>query len=138
MINIRHDNHGDTLCLSTMVRMVPVELHTKFAANIIGNDLMRGPWWMRAMVWAVGKLRGWPKTVTWFLFLSKFERGMATDVVDGFARHIRTGKDYSDPKSVGGLNQAEIQITGNLLRDLLKGVELPPIYRSTLWPEVKP
>lgn len=135
MINIRHDNHGDTLFLSSMVRMVPIELHTKFAANIIGNDLMRGPWWMRAMIWTVGKLRGWSKTATWFLFLKEYGRGMSTGVVDAFVLHINHGKDRSDLKSVGGLNQEEIRTTEDMLRCLLKDVDVSPLCRSVLWPE---
>jgi hypothetical protein len=134
MHSLRHDNHADVGILSAMVECVPVHKHTLFAAALVGRDLMRGPWWLRAMASTVKLLRGWTATTTWFLFLERLGRGYASDIVSNFSSHIVTGKDQSDWRSVGGLNQQEIDTTVMLLRNLLKGIEVHSLYRSILDP----
>lgn len=54
MSNLRHDNHGDMLVLSTMVELVPAHRRIALAAALLGRGLMRGPWWLRGLVWCVG------------------------------------------------------------------------------------
>lgn len=132
MSGLRHDNVADMNVLSSMVKIVPSHLQTALAAAIIGRDLMRGPWWLRGLVWCVGSIRGWAKTTTWYLFLSRFQRGMSEQVVMEFARHINHGKDLSDPRSVGGLNQREVDDTVFVLRNLLRNVDLHPTHRAVL------
>lgn len=134
MHNLRHNNHADVGILSAMVECVPAEKHTLFASALVGRDLMRGPWWLRAMASVVGRVRGWTPTTTWFLFLERIGRGYASDIVVNFSSHIVTGKDQSDRRSVGGLNQQEIDTTIMLLRNLLAGVEVHSLYRSILTP----
>lgn len=131
---LRHNSLADLGILSALVDSVPAEKHVLFAAALVGRDLMRGPWWLHAMASTVGLLRGWTATTTWFLFLTKFGRGYATDIVSDFSSHIVTGTDRSDRRSVGGLNQQEIDITVMMLRNLLAGVELHPFFRSILDP----
>lgn len=129
---LRHDNFADMNVLSSMVKLVPVDMQTAFAAALLGRDLMRGPWWLQGLVWCVRSIRGWAKTTTWYLFLSRFQRGMPEQIVREFARHINHGTDLSDPRSVGGLNQREVEDTVFVLRNVLRNVDLPPTYRAAL------
>lgn len=138
MDGLKHDNYADVGILSAMVECVPASKHTLFAAALVGRDLMRGPWWLRSLAGTVGWVRGWERTTTWFLLLTQIERGMASDIVSDFSSHIVTGKDQSDRRSVGGLNQEEIGVTLMLLRNLLSGVELHPLYQSVLNPTPAP
>lgn len=71
-------------------------------------------------------------TTTWYLFLTRFQRGLPEQVVAEFARHIRDGKDASDIRSAGGLNQQEVNDTLQFLRGCLRGVDLHPTYRAVL------
>lgn len=132
MYELRHDNLGDMGILSSMVELIPAHRRVIFAAALVGRDLMRGPWWLRGLVWSVGSIRGWPKTTTWHLFLSRFQRGMPEQIIKDFSSHIMLGKDVSDVRSAGGLNQREVDDTVFLLRNCLRGVEINPIYRSVL------
>ena len=134
MHNLRHDNRADVGILSAIVECVPAEKHTLFASALLVRDLMRGPWWLRAMTSIVGRLRGWTQMTTWYLFLGRIGQGFASDIVVNFSSHIMTGKDQSDLRSVGGLNQQEIDTTIMLLRNLLIGVDIDPLYRSILNP----
>ena len=133
MSYFRHTNHVDMNILSSLVALVPADKQIKFAANLLGKDLMRGPWWLRSLQWFVKSVRRWDSTITWYLMLTKLQRGFAEDVVRDFATHIRHGKDLSDSRSIGGLNQQEVEITVQLLRHLLQGTELPPGYAAALW-----
>lgn len=132
MAELCNDNFADVGILSALVECVPEEKHALFAAALVSRNLMRGPWWLHAMASTVGLLRGWTATTTWFLFLTKLGRGYASDIVSDFSNHIVTGKDRSDRRSVGGLNQQEIDITLLLLRNLLVGVDLHPVYQSVI------
>lgn len=134
MAELSHRNHADMNILRGMVLMVPKEAQVKFAANVCGQRLMLGPWWLRVMHWTICRVRGWNPTVTWFLFFERLQRGFPEQVIDDFARHIAFGKDASDARSVGGLNQAEVTTTLSLLRHFLKGVDLPTVYANVLWP----
>jgi len=107
----------------------------RFAANVCGQRLMLGPWWLRSMHWGICKLRGFHPTTAWYLFFERLQRGYAEQVVTGFAHHIAHGKDASDRRSVGGLNQQEVETTLTILRHMLKGAELPIVYQSALWPQ---
>ena len=132
MSKLRHDNVGDMGILSSMVELVPPHRHVAFAAALMGRDLMRGPWWLRGLVWCVRSARGWTKTTTWHLFLTRFQRGMPEQIVREFSRHIMLGKDMSSARSVGGLNQREVDEAVFLLRNLLRDVDIHSIYRAVL------
>lgn len=131
---IRHDSLADVGILSAMVELVPTHRRILFASALVGNDLMRGPWWLRYMTSAVRAVRGWTKTTTWFVLLERLGRDYADDIIASFSSHVVNGKDHSDRRSVGGLNQREIEITLMLLRNLLAGVELHSLYQSILFP----
>lgn len=130
MSALRHDRTGDIALLSAMVDLVPPHRHVAFAAALLGRDLMRGPWWLRGLVGCVVTIRGWAKTTAWYLFLTRFQRGMPEQIIKEFSRHIILGHDASDSRSVGGLNQREIDDTVLLLRNLLHEVDIAPIYRA--------
>lgn len=130
MSALRHDRKVDIALLSAMVELVPPHRHVAFAAALLGRDLMRGPWWLRGLVGSVVALRGWAKTTAWYLFLNRFQRGMPEQIIKEFSRHIVLGHDASDSRSAGGLNQREIDDTVFLLRNLLRGVDIAPIYRA--------
>lgn len=132
MSELRHDKVGDVAILSSMVQLVPPHRHVVFAAALLGRDLMRGPWWMRGLVWCVASIRGWAKTTTWHLFLNRFQRGLPEQVITAFSSHILFGEDASDTRSIGGLNQREMDDTVFLLRNCLHGVEIHPTYRAVL------
>ena len=128
MSALRHDKIGDIALLSGMVDAIPANTQITFAAAILGRGLMRGPWWLHGLVWSVRSIRGWTKTTTWHLFLTRFQRGMAEQIIREFSRHILLGHDASDSRSVGGLNQHEIDDTVFLLRNVLRGVDIAPVY----------
>ena len=132
MSALRHDKIGDIALLSGMVDAIPANTQITFAAAILGRGLMRGPWWLHGLVWSVRSIRGWTKTTTWHLFLTRFQRGMAEQIIREFSRHILLGKDTSDARSIGGLNQREIDDTTALLRNCLCDVEIHPTYRAAL------
>lgn len=132
MNKLRHDKIGDVALLSSMVQLVPSDMHVVFAAALLGRDLMRGPWWLQSLVWSVSSIRGWAKTTTWHLFLTRFQRGMPEQVITAFSSHILFGKDVSDARSIGGLNQREVDDTLFLLRNCLLGVDIHPTYRAVL------
>lgn len=135
MGDLSNRNHADMNILRSMVLLVPMTDQVRFAANICGQRLMLGPWWLRGMHWAICKLRGFNPTIAWYLFFKKLERGYPEQVVSGFARHIAYGKDLTDRRSVGGLNQEEVEKTLAILRHVLRGIELPTVYQDVLWPE---
>ncbi|MGJ7039196.1 hypothetical protein J2Y63_002451 [Shinella sp. BE166] len=115
---MRHDNYADMNYLSVAVLKVPTDQTVMFAANVLGHRLMLGPWWLRGLHRAVTWARGWQDTVTWWLLLDRLNRrgvNLVDDVITGFSHHIRHGKDHSDPRSVGGLNQEEVDLTMLLL-----------------------
>jgi hypothetical protein len=74
------------------------------------------PWWLRWLHRIVTTVRGWDGTVTWFLLLNRLQKqGMAEGVIADFSDHIYHGKDLSDKRSVGGLNQSEVDLTVRLI-----------------------
>lgn len=108
---MRHDNYADMNHLSVAVLKVPADQKLRFAAHVLGHRLMMGPWWLRGMHRVVSWARGWQHTVTWWLLLDRMSRrgvNLVDDVINGLAHHINHGKDASDPRSVGGLNQQEV------------------------------
>ena len=135
MGDLRHDNHADMNILRSMVLLVPLNDQVRFAATICGQRFMLGPWWLRSMHWAICKLRGFHPTVAWYLFFERLQRGYPELVVSDFAHHIAHGKDASDRRSVGGLNQQEVETSLTILRHVLEGAELPTVYQSVLWPQ---
>ena len=108
---MRHNNFADMNHLSVAVLKVPDDQKLRFAAHVLGHRLMMGPWWLRGLHRVVSWTRGWHDTITWALLLDRMSRrgvNLIDDVIDGLAHHIILGKDVSDPRSVGGLNQQEV------------------------------
>lgn len=101
--------------LSSLVLRVSHQQTLKFAANVLGQGLMRTSWWLHALVWLVSKIRGWDQTIVWFLILKQLP-AIADELVMAFSRHIWLGKDTSDPSSAGGLNAQEVATTVGLLK----------------------
>ncbi len=128
-----HKNHADMNILASLVGMIPETAVIPFAAHLLSARLMIAPWWLRGLHWMVCKVRGWDAAVVWMLlFLKLQKREFAGGVVKDFIRHIKHGKDLSDPASVGGLNQSEVDLTCKFIIVVLPQEGLHPTYREAL------
>lgn len=117
---LRHDNLADMNRLALRVEEVPEHMRYYFSASLLAHNLMRGPWWFRALHWIVKKIKGWDDLSTWHLLLFNFDERIpdfTTDIISAFSDHIRNGQDLSDRRnvSVGGLNQKKVDLTAQLV-----------------------
>lgn len=112
-------NKVDLERLANLVLSVPDERRYHLAVLLVAFDLMRPPWWLRALhrvfMWRY-KL---PKEQAYANIIMKIQNDQKYDVVgdiiQSFAHHIVCGKDKTDERSVGGLNLNEMDLTLKIL-----------------------
>jgi hypothetical protein len=121
MAKIDASSKEDVKLLATCFYTIPIEDKWKIVAKTYDLKLMK----FRGLgfpLWLANKIKGKTGVYQFFKILSEKAPDYIDNCIEDTIRHIVNGKDTTDPASVGGWSQKEIDllldnVTFSLLRD---------------------
>lgn len=106
---------SDMEMLALAVMALPETKFLKIAGGVMAANLMRTNWMLHVLVRLLRWRFGISRAKAWDMMNQIAKGGLFKELQANFAAHIVHGKDLFDPKSAGGLCEAEVVTTLELL-----------------------
>lgn len=112
----------DMVRLAYAVRTMNLHKFMEIAPAIYAADLMRVNFWIRWSIRLIMWRRKWTKLQA-YTHLGRYVPGIYYGLQTALADHIVKGKDLYDPKSAGGLCEAEVMVLVELMNSGVTDVD---------------